>query len=167
MPSGLESRARQIQVHGAKVDRAEAGTRVAVNLAGLEVADLARGDVIASPGTLKASTTLDARLTLLANAPHPLKNRARVRFHTGTAEILGRLTLLDRDELKPGDQTYAQFRAESPTAVSRGDRFVIRSYSPMVTIGGGVIVDPAAKDVGFAWYQEPSGKIWWTLVTGG
>ncbi len=145
MPSGLESRARQIQVHGAKVDRAEAGTRVAVNLAGLEVADLARGDVIASPGTLKASTTLDARLTLLANAPHPLKNRARVRFHTGTAEILGRLTLLDRDELKPGDQTYAQFRAESPTAVSRGDRFVIRSYSPMVTIGGGVIVDPAAR----------------------
>lgn len=145
LPSGLESRARGIQVHGTKVDQAEAGMRVAVNLAGLEVADLARGDVVATPGALKASSALDVWLTLLANAPHPLKNRARVRFHTGTAEILGRLTLLDGDELKPGDSAYAQFRAETPAAVSRGDRFVIRSYSPMVTIGGGVVVDPLAR----------------------
>ncbi|MBP6963127.1 MAG: selenocysteine-specific translation elongation factor [Armatimonadetes bacterium] len=145
LPPGLESRARQIQVHGQKVDQAEAGTRVAVNLAGIEVADLARGDVVATPGTLKASAVLDVRISLLGKTPHPLKNRARVRFHAGTAEILGRLTLLDRDELKSGDAAYAQFRAETPTAVSRGDRFVIRSYSPMVTIGGGVVVDAAAR----------------------
>jgi len=145
MPSGLQSRARQIQVHGQRVDRAEAGTRVAVNLAGLEVADLARGDVVTAPAMLKASTLLDVRLTLLANAAHPLKNRARVRFHSGTAEILGRLRLLDRDELKPGDQAYAQFRAETPAAVVKGDRFVIRSYSPMVTIGGGVVIEPNAR----------------------
>lgn len=145
MPSGLESRARQIQVHGRKVDQAEAGTRVAVNLAGLEVADLARGDVVAAPGTLEPSSVADVRLALLPGAPRPLGNRARVRFHTGTAEILGRLTLLDRDELKPGDQAYAQFRAETPAAVSRGDRFVVRSYSPMLTIGGGVVIDPGAR----------------------
>ncbi len=145
MPSGLTSRARQIQVHGQKVERAEAGTRVAVNLAGLEVADLSRGDVVAPPGTLKASKLSDVRVTLLANAPRPLKNRTRVRFHAGTAEILGRLTLLDRDELKPGEQAYAQFRAETPAAVVKGDRFVIRSYSPMVTIGGGVVIEPSAR----------------------
>lgn len=144
-PSGLESRARQIQVHGKKVDQAEAGSRVAVNLAGLEIADLARGDVVSSPGALKESSVVDVRLTLLGNAPHPLKNRTRVRFHAGTAEILGRLTILDRDELKPGEQAYAQFRAETPSAVSRGDRFVIRSYSPMVTIGGGIVIEPNAR----------------------
>lgn len=144
-PSGLSSRARQIQVHGEKVDRAEAGSRVAVNLAGLEVADLARGDVVSTPGTLKSSAAVDVRLALLGNAPHALRNRARVRFHAGTAEILGRLTLLDREELKPGDRAYAQFRAETPAAVSRGDRFVIRSYSPMATIGGGVIIEPDAR----------------------
>lgn len=145
LPSGMRSRARQIQVHGEKVDSVQAGSRVAVNLVGLEVGDISRGDVCAAPGLLRPSDLLDLNLTLLKSAPRPLKHRTRVRFHTGTAELLGRITFLDRDELKPGDQAYAQFKAECPTAVARGDRFVIRSYSPMRTIGGGVIIDPNAR----------------------
>ncbi len=145
MPRGIRSRARQIQVHGEKVESARAGTRVAVNLVGLEVGHLSRGDVCTAPGLLRASDLLDLNLTLLKTAPRPLKHRTRVRFHVGTAELLGRIALLDRDELEPGDQAYVQFQAESPTAAARGDRFVIRSYSPMRTIGGGVIIDPNAR----------------------
>lgn len=144
LPKGLKSRVRQIQIHGRKVESASAGSRVAMNLAGLEVSDLERGDVCATPETLKASSLLDLRLTLLKSAK-PLKNRTRVRLHVGTAELLGRLTLLDRDDLKPGDQAYAQFRSETPAAAARNDRFVIRSYSPMTTIGGGVIIEPNAR----------------------
>lgn len=144
LPKGLKSRVRQIQVHGHKVETASAGSRVAMNLAGLEVADLERGDICATPETLKASNLLDLRLTLLKSAKL-LKNGARIRFHIGTAELLGRLTLLDRDELKPGDQAFAQFRSETPAAAAKNDRFVIRSYSPMVTIGGGVIIEPNAR----------------------
>lgn len=143
-PKGLNSRIRQLQVHGQKVDSATAGTRVAVNLAGLEVADLTRGDICAAPGTLKSSSAYDLKVNLLSNAPKPLKNRTRVRLYTGTAELMGRMLLLDREELKPGDSALAQFRSETPSAAMRGDRFVIRSYSPMLTIGGGVIIDPLA-----------------------
>ena len=144
LPKGLKSRVRQIQVHGHKVESASAGSRVAMNLAGLEVADLERGDICAAPETLKASNLLDLRLTLLKSAKL-LKNGVRVRFHIGTAELLGRLTLLDRDEIKPGNQAFAQFRSETPAAAAKNDRFVIRSYSPMVTIGGGVIIEPNAR----------------------
>ncbi|HET6456081.1 MAG TPA: selenocysteine-specific translation elongation factor [Armatimonadota bacterium] len=143
-PKGLKTRVRQVQVHGRKVDTASAGSRVAMNLAGLEVAEIERGDVCATPETLKASRLFDLRLTLLKSAK-PLKSGTRVRFHIGTAELLGRLTLLDRDEIKPDDQAFAQFRSESPSAAARGDRFVIRSYSPMTTIGGGVIIEPNAR----------------------
>ena len=145
LPSGLRSRVRQLQVYGQKVESAAAGTRVALNLVGLEVADLRRGDICATPGTLKASSMFDLKLTLLKSAPRPLRNGTRVRLHVGTAELLGRMTLLDRDEMKPGDQTYAHFRSEIRAVAARGDRFVIRSYSPMVTIGGGVILDPVAR----------------------
>ena len=145
LPSGLKSRVRQLQVHGQKVESASAGSRVAINLAGLEVAELGRGDVCTTPGTLKASSLFDLRLTLLGDAAKPLKNGARVRLHVGTAELIGRMILLDRDELQPGDQAYAQFRSETQAAAARGDRFVIRSYSPMNTIGGGVIIDPVAR----------------------
>ena len=144
LPRGLKTRVRQIQIHGRKVESASAGSRVAMNLAGLEVSDLERGDVCATPETLKASNLLDLRLRLLKSAK-PLKNGTRVRFHMGTAELLGRLTLLDRDELKPGEQAFAQFRSETTAAAVRNDRFVIRSYSPMVTIGGGVIIEPNAR----------------------
>lgn len=88
---------------------------------------------------------LDLKLILLKSAPKPLANRARVRFHTGTAEIIGRVVLLDRDELKPGEEAFAQFKAESPVVAMKNDRFVIRTYSPMITIGGGTIIESPAK----------------------
>ena len=145
LPKGLRTRVRQIQTHGQKVESVSAGARVALNLVGLEVSDLERGDVCAPPGALKASTIFDLKLVMLKDAPKPIRNRARVRFHVGTAELLGRIVLLDRDELKPGEEAYAQFKSEGPGVAARGDRFVIRSYSPMLTIGGGVILDPVAR----------------------
>jgi selenocysteine-specific elongation factor len=142
LPKGLRSRVRRLQVHGETVERAEAGQRTALNVPELEVAEIARGDVLCLPDTLRGSHSFEATLSLLADAPRPLKNRARVRFHLGTSEILARVVVLERDELRPGDRSYVHFRLETPSAALPGDRFVIRSYSPAVTIGGGAILDP-------------------------
>ncbi|MFZ5640203.1 MAG: selenocysteine-specific translation elongation factor [Bacillota bacterium] len=142
LPQGLEARIRNIQVHGSKVETAEPGQRTAVNLAGVEIVEIDRGSVLAAPGTLKPSHRLDVRLELLAGTPKPLANRSRVRVHIGTAEILARVILLDREELAPGESALAQLECEEPMVAARGDRFVIRSYSPMTTIGGGTVVDP-------------------------
>jgi len=142
MPMGLQTRVRTIQVHGSNVQHAEAGTRVAMNLANVEVSDIRRGAVCATPGLLKPSKFLDVRVVLLKRVPRPLINRARIRLHIGTSEVIGRITLLDRDSLTPGDEAPAQFEAESHIAALRGDRFVIRSYSPMMTIGGGTVLEP-------------------------
>ncbi|MCL6634778.1 MAG: SelB C-terminal domain-containing protein, partial [Peptococcaceae bacterium] len=144
-PQGLVSRVRSLQVHGEKVEAAEAGQRVAVNLAGLEVDQVERGSVVAGPGSFTPSYRLDVRLLLLKSAARPLKNRARVRFYLGTRETLGRVVLLDREELEPGSTAYAQMELEEKTVAARGDRFVIRSYSPMQTIGGGAVIDPQAR----------------------
>lgn len=145
LPQGLESRARQLQIHGRTVESAKAGTRLAINLAGVDAADLARGNVCASPGLLKTSVRFDILLKLLPSASHVLKNRTRIRFYIGTSELLGRITLLDREELDPGDEAFVQFSSETPAVAAHGDRFVIRSYSPMVTIGGGFVIDPAPR----------------------
>lgn len=145
LPQGLESRARQLQVHGRTVESAKAGTRLAINLAGVDINEIVRGDVCASPGTLKASCRFDILLKLLPSASHALENRTRIRFHIGTAELLGRITLLDREELKPGDEAFAQFISETPGVAAYGDRFVVRAYSPMITIAGGVVVDPVPR----------------------
>ncbi|MFB3818530.1 MAG: selenocysteine-specific translation elongation factor [Candidatus Methylomirabilales bacterium] len=142
LPSGLRSRVRRLQVHGETVERAEAGQRTAVNLPGLEVAQIARGEILGRPDTLTPSHGFDATLALLADAPRPLANRTRIRFHLGTSELLARVVLLDREELQPGAQTYVHLRLETPSAALPGDRYVIRSYSPAVTIGGGTILDP-------------------------
>jgi len=144
-PQGLTSRIRSIQVHGSKVEQAEAGQRVAVNLAGLEVEQVERGSVVAGLKSLTPSYRLDVRLLLLRSAARSLKNRARVRFYLGTAETLGRVILLDREELEPGSIIYAQMELEAPAVASKGDRFVIRSYSPMQTIGGGAVIDPLPR----------------------
>jgi selenocysteine-specific elongation factor len=129
-------------VHGETVERAEAGQRTAVNIPELEVADVERGDVLCRPDTLRPSHSAEAALSLLSDAPRPLRNRARVRFHLGTSEILARVVLLDREELPPGARAYAHLRLEKPSAALAGDRYVVRSYSPAVTIGGGTILDP-------------------------
>ena len=142
LPMDLRSRVRRLQVHGQTVERALAGQRTAVNLPGLEVSQIERGDVLCLPATLRASEVFDATLSLLADAPRPLLNRARVRFHLGTCERLARVVLLDREELQPGEQSYVHLRLESPSAALPRDRYVIRSYSPAVTIGGGSILDP-------------------------
>ena len=142
LPKGLHSRVRRLQVHGETVEQAEAGQRTAVNVPELEVSDIERGDLLCRPDTLRASLSFETTLALLPDAPRPLKNRARVRFHLGTSELLARAVLLDRDELCPGDTGYVHWRLESPGAAASGDRYVIRSYSPAVTIGGGSVLDP-------------------------
>ncbi len=147
LPPDVRSHVRRLQVHGATVEEAVAGQRTAVNLPGLEVAEIERGEVACRPGTLKVSTAFDVTLSLLADAPRPLTNRARVRFHLGTSELLARVVLLDREELGPGEHAYAHLRLESPSAALPGDRYVIRSYSPAVTIGGGSILDPNPPQV--------------------
>lgn len=144
VPGGAIGKLRRLQVHGQDVSRAQAGQRLAVNLGGLSVAQARRGKVLATPGTLKETQVLDARLRLLERSPRPLAHRSRIRLHVGTAEVLGRVSLLDCDRLQPGDEAWAQFRLEQPIAARRGERFVLRFYSPVQTIGGGWIVEPLA-----------------------
>jgi len=145
MPQGLITRARSLQVHGKKVNEVQAGQRVAVNITGVDVEQVPRGTILIQPGILKPSYRVDARLLLLKNTPRPLINRGRVRFYLGTAEVLGRAILLDREELAPGETAYVQLLLEEPVVALKGDRFVIRSYSPVHTTGGGVVIDPASK----------------------
>ncbi|MFQ5894704.1 MAG: selenocysteine-specific translation elongation factor [Nitrospinota bacterium] len=140
-PALRGARVRGLQVHGAATEGAWAGMRTAVNLQGVEKADVARGDVLGHPATLKPTFMLDVSLEHLEDAPHPLKSRARVRFHAGTCEVMARAVLIGRDALEPGDSGYAQLRLEAPVALLPRDRFVLRSYSPMVTIGGGEVLD--------------------------
>ncbi|MHB8171391.1 MAG: selenocysteine-specific translation elongation factor [Thermincolia bacterium] len=142
LPEKIDARVRTLQVHGEKVDVAEAGQRVAVNLTGLEVQDLNRGSILAVPDTFAPSYRLDVLLQLLPGEEKNLVNRQRVRLHIGTSEVLGRATLLDRDELEPGQETFVQMVMEEPVVAAKGDRFVIRSYSPMHTMGGGMVIDP-------------------------
>jgi selenocysteine-specific elongation factor len=143
LPKDLPSRVRRLQVHNESVEKALAGQRTAVNLPGLETNQIERGDLLCLQGTLRVSTSLEATLALLPDAPRPLHNRARVRFHLGTAEILARAILLDHEKLNPGEEAYAHLRLERPTAAMPHDRYVLRSYSPATTIGGGVILDPS------------------------
>jgi selenocysteine-specific elongation factor len=140
-PRGVQAKIRGLQTHGHAVPEARAGQRTAMNLQGLERAAVARGDVVGPPGALVASVLVDGTLELLPDAPRPLKSRDRIRFHAGTSEIMARVLLLDRAELSPGERAFARFRMEASLVALPGDRFVIRSYSPIVTIGGGTLLD--------------------------
>jgi len=167
LPAGRMVRVRGLQSHGSAQPRVEAGNRLAVNLGGIEVGDIQRGDTLASLAAFTVSRRFDA---LVENdSPHPIRNGARVRIYQGTSETLGRITLGPEyssrlifpgwaetavpnrekstgknipSELEPGARAFARVRLESPAVLTRGDRFVIRSYSPLVTLGGGVILDP-------------------------
>ncbi|MCX6381131.1 MAG: selenocysteine-specific translation elongation factor, partial [Armatimonadetes bacterium] len=142
-PQQVSSRVRGLQVHGEKVKEAFAGMRVAINIAGVETAEIERGAQLVPPNTLIPTTLFDAVLQLLPNLNKPIKDRARVRVHIGTDEVIGRIALLESGtELAENTRTYIQFRSEKPLACARGDRFVVRQYSPMVTIGGGIVLDP-------------------------
>ncbi len=144
-PKGINCKVRSIQVHGRSVEETGPSTRTALSLQGVNKEDIERGYVVASKDSLFPSYILDVFLTYLSSAKKPLRNREKVRFHVGTSEVLANVVLLDREELMPSEQCYAQIRLEEPVTVLRGDRFVIRSYSPVRTIGGGEIVHPLAK----------------------
>ena len=141
-PAGITSKVRGVQVHNQSVESAAAGMRTAINFQGLERASINRGEVVSTPKALKPSYMVDVSLHYLSSNKKSIKNRTRVRFHTGTSEVLGNLILLDRDELIPGDITMAQIRLDTPIAVVKDDHYVIRSYSPVRTIGGGGILNP-------------------------
>ncbi len=142
LPPGETVRVREIQVHGDKAEIAHAGQRVALNLVGLERSDLVRGAVVATSGFFTLTERFDARLNLLKEAPRPLKFRDPVHLHMGTARVTAKIALLDRDELQPGESALVQIHLDNPLVAHRQDRFIIRSYSPMTTIGGGQIIDP-------------------------
>jgi selenocysteine-specific elongation factor len=143
-PQDLSTRARALQTHKEKVERAEPGMRVAVNLPGIEVGQIERGAVLCPPGTLAATPLFDVHLSVLPSAHRPLRHRERVRLHLGTGEVLARLLLLDGSEAAPGARDVAvQLLCETPAAPARGERFVVRTYSPSRAIGGGVVLDPA------------------------
>jgi selenocysteine-specific elongation factor len=141
-PSGITSKVRGLQVHNQSVEQATPGLRTAINFQGLEKASVNRGEVLSTPGSLKSNYMVDGAVHYLNSNKKPIKNRTQVRFHTGTSEIMGILALLDRDELLPGETAVAQIRLDQPVALVRDDRFVLRSYSPVRTIGGGPILNP-------------------------
>lgn len=145
LPEGHNVRARRVQVHGHTVERAVAGQRTAVALHGVSRDQVARGDWLVTPDSMRESRVLDVRFELLPEAPRDLKADTRVRFHLGASEIIGRLVLLEGNSLAPGGSAIAQLRLERSAVAARGDRFVIRSYSPPRTIGGGAVIEPVAQ----------------------
>ena len=146
-PAGRDSRVRGLQVHGAATGIARAGERTAVNLHGLEVADLERGDVLAHPGTLFPALVWDVELTCLASAPQALKHRTEVHFHHGSREILTRLFFPDRDRLEPGQTAICQVRFPRPVPAVFGDRCIVRSFSPLMTVAGGRVINPLGRKI--------------------
>mgnify|MGYP001204755180 CR=1 FL=1 len=143
-PGNVEVRVRGLQNHDDEVQQVQRGQRAAVNLAGVHHGDIRRGQELASPGHLQADTLVTARLEMLPQVIRPLKDRAAVRLHLGTAEINCSVKLLDKEKLEPGQEGLVQFYLREPAVSVWGQPFVIRTESPMVTIGGGTILDPAA-----------------------
>ena len=141
-PTGITSKVRGLQVHNQSAESADAGMRTAINFQGLDKTAVKRGEVLSTPGALIASYMVDVSFHYLASNKKPVKNRTIVRLHTGTSEVMGRLILLEQEELPPGQTAVAQLRLDSPVAIVKDDRFVVRSYSPVRTIGGGQIINP-------------------------
>ncbi len=144
-PGSTMTKVRSLQSHGGSVDVAPAGRRTAINLHGLEVADVERGDVVAVPGSLFPSTVWHVELLCLSSAPTPLKNRTQVHVHHGSRETLARLYFPDRDKLMPGETALCEMRFESPMVGVYGDRCVVRSFSPLRTVAGGKLINPNAQ----------------------
>lgn len=145
LPAGIKVRVRGLQVHGHAVKQAHAGQRTAVNLAGVDKAQMERGMVLAPAGRLRPTQIIDVWIDVLPGAERPVRTRSRVRFHIGAAEVLGRVTVLDGpSEIPAGGGALAQLRLEAPVVALHEDRFVLRSYSPADTIGGGQVLNPFA-----------------------
>lgn len=142
---GITSKARSIQVHDQSVKRAESGERCALNLSGIKTSEVKRGDIIASVNSLTPSFIIDCKLNYLKSNNKSLINNQRIKLYHGTSEVIGRISILDKEEVISGEEAYIQIRLEEEIACKRGDRFVIRNYSPMTTLGGGTIIEPLAK----------------------
>lgn len=142
LPKGITGRVRGIQAHGAKSDSGQAGQRLAVNLQGIDLDQVARGDVVVPHGLFRTTRRVDVRLDHLAAAPRDLRHRSNVRLHAGTREVAAQVILLDQDLLAPGDTAYAQLRLAEPMLLVSGDPYLVRIASPAATIGGGIILDP-------------------------
>ncbi len=143
LPSGLTSRVRSMETHAKKAERGTGGQRVAVNLQGVDHVDIKRGDVIVPRDIFRATRTVDARIDYLASASKDLKHRATLRLHSATYEVPAQIILLDRDTLAPGDSAFVQLRLKSPVLLLPEDYFIVRTYSPQITVGGGVVIDPS------------------------
>ena len=145
LPAGRRVRARGVQVHGTSVAQARSGQRTAVNLAGVDAHEIERGMVLAPIGRLRPSQIIDVQLSLLSTAPRAIRTRARLRVHLGSAEALARVKVLNlAGEIAKGESGFAQLRFEHPVVALHDERFIVRSYSPAVTIAGGVVLDPHA-----------------------
>jgi selenocysteine-specific elongation factor len=143
LPAGLACRVRGVQAHGAKADKGQAGQRLAVNLQGVEHTEVVRGDVVVPKGLYHPTRAVDVRLNYLNSAPRQLKHRSTLRLHSATYEVPAKVILIDRDTLQPGDTAHVQLRLAKPVLLLPGDPFVLRTYSPQATLGGGVVLDPA------------------------
>ena len=141
-PIGKECKIRNIQVHGQNQDKCYAGQRVAINLSNVKKKEIRRGCVLAPKNSMKNTDLLDVKLKVLEDSMRILTNHERLHLYTGTSEILCRAVLLDKEQIGPGEEGLVQLRLEEEIAVKRGDRFVVRFYSPMETIGGGIVLEP-------------------------
>jgi len=144
LPGGKVSKVRGLQSHGQALSTGLAGQRIAVNLQAVEKSEIVRGDVLTVPGKLRPTRVIDARIRLLRDAP-ALKSRTQIHFHTGTAETVARVVLYEVDQLKPGQEAFCQLRLDTPVVAMAGDRFVARRFSPLITMGGGVVLDPSPR----------------------
>lgn len=144
-PGEVRGRIRGLQTHKKSIPVAQPGSRVAVNLSGIKPQDIHRGQMLTYPGLLRGTKRLDVRLRALPDAPTALRHNMEITFHCYSAEVMGRLRLLEDDILQPGAETWAQIELAQPVALQRGDRFIIRRPSPSHTVGGGVIVDPRVR----------------------
>jgi selenocysteine-specific elongation factor len=143
LPGARKVRVRGIQVHGEKTESAFAGQRTALNLAGATTDDLVRGMTLVAPAILETTRRMNVSLQLLNSAPRPLKNRARVHFHSHTMETVAEVVLSGSQQIAPGEQTFARLKLSEAALIHPGDRFIIRQFSPLLTIGGGVVLDAA------------------------
>lgn len=144
-PSKISTKVRGIRVHDVPCEMGEAGQRCAINLANVKVADIDRGNVISREGIMEPSSMIDCKLYHIKTMEKAIVQRQRVRVYHGTEEIIGRIVPLDCEEIKPGESAYVQIRLEKPITAQRNDRYIVRSYSPMNTIAGGIIIEPNAK----------------------
>jgi len=142
LPAGITTKVRGLHSHGKAIAKAYAGQRIAINLQGVEKADLQRGDVAVASSRFVQTKTLDLFLELLKNVPL-LKNRSLVHFYAGTAETVARVILYEKEELKAGESCFCQFRLQEPVIAMSGDRYIIRRFSPLETLGGGEVLDPS------------------------